>query len=73
LNAQIPRVDGAWLRALDAYHVRFLVLNLDAESDVVEYFRSLPGWLVDFEDEESIIFARDDVSAYAYREVQIVT
>ena len=66
LNAQFLGTNEAWLRVLDAYHVRFVVLNLGAESDMVRYFRSLPGWLVDFEDEESIIFARDDLSAYAY-------
>ena len=71
LNAQILGANEAWLRVLDAYHVRFLVLNLDAESDIVKYFRSLPGWLVDFEDEESIIFARADVSAYAHQEIHI--
>ena len=52
-----------WLRMLDAYHVRFLVLNLQSESDLVKYFRSQPGWLVDFEDQESIIFARTAVPA----------
>jgi hypothetical protein len=71
LNAQIPGANEAWLRVLDAYQVRFLVLNLDAESDMVKYFRSLPGWLVDFEDEVSIIFARADVSTCAHQEVYI--
>jgi len=51
---------------LDAYRVHFQVLNLSSESDMVEFFRSQPGWEVDFEDEESIIFARtEDVEAIA--------
>ena len=58
-----------WLTMLDAYHVRYLVLNLQTEGDLVNYFRSLPGWLVDFEDQDSIIFARTDASTYAHEEV----
>jgi len=55
-----------WLRVLDAYRVQFLVLGLHSECDVVEFFRSQPGWEVDFEDEETIIFARtEDVEAIA--------
>ena len=60
------RLDENWLRMLDAYRVHFLVLNLNSESDMAEFFRSQPGWEVDFEDEESIIFARtEDVEAIA--------
>jgi len=51
-----------WLSVLDAYNVQFLVLNLHSNSDVVEFFRSHPGWKVDCEDEEAIIFARADGS-----------
>ena len=51
-----------WLRVLDTYQVRFLVLNLDSESEMVELFRSQPEWIVDFEDDESIIFARAEVA-----------
>ena len=58
-----------WLTMLDAHHVRFLVLNLHSESDVVRYFRSQPGWTVDFEDEEAIIFARTDAPTYGHRPV----
>jgi len=51
---------------LDAYRVQFLVLGLDRECDVVEFFRSHRGWEVDFEDEETVIFARtEDVEAIA--------
>jgi hypothetical protein len=58
LNARETGIKEDWLRALDAYHVRFLVLNRQSERDLVNYFRSLPGWGIDFEDSESIIFAR---------------
>jgi hypothetical protein len=61
LDAQETGVKENWLRTLDAYHVRFLVLNLQSERDMVKYFRSRPGWVIDFEDGESIIFARADM------------
>jgi hypothetical protein len=62
LEAQGVSVNQSWLRMLDAYHVRFLVLNLHSEGDVVKLFRSQPGWSVDFEDGESIIFARAEAT-----------
>ena len=71
LDAREAGIKENWLRALDTYHVRFLVLNLQNESDIVKYFRSQPGWLVDFQDEESIIFARADVPAHAHDEISI--
>ena len=64
LDAREGGIRENWLRALDAYHVRFLVLNHQTESDMVKYFRSQPGWEIDFEDAESIIFARADVPVY---------
>jgi hypothetical protein len=77
LDAQEAGVKENWLRALDAYHVRFLVLNLQSERDMVTHFRSQPGWVIDFEDGESIIFARADapemhgIPASAQRDVRI--
>jgi Uma2 family endonuclease len=71
LGAREAGIKENWLRALDTYRVRFLVLNLQSESDMVKYFRSQPGWLVDFQDEESIIFARTDAPAYALDEIPI--
>ena len=58
LNKQVNGSNANWRRVLDAYQVRFLVLNLQSEDDMVQFFRSQPGWSVDFEDGESIIFAR---------------
>jgi hypothetical protein len=47
-----------WLEVFDAYGVQFLVLGSQADSDLVDLFRSRPDWKVDFEDGEAIIFAR---------------
>jgi hypothetical protein len=59
-NKQDSGANANWRRVLDAHQVRFLVLNLDSEDDMVRFFRSQAGWSVDFEDGESIIFVRDD-------------
>jgi hypothetical protein len=56
---------------LDAYNVQFLVLNLYSESDVVKFFRLHPGWKVDFEDEEAIIFARAGGSQVCDRQTEM--
>jgi hypothetical protein len=60
LDVREAGIKEDWLRVIDACRVQFLVLNLQSEGDVVKLFRSRPGWNVDFEDEESIIFARTD-------------
>jgi hypothetical protein len=59
-NGRQTSINVNWLRVLDAYRVRFLVLNLESEGDMVSFFRSQSEWSIDFEDEESIIFARSE-------------
>lgn len=59
-NGRQTGINEDWLRVLEAYRVRFLVLNLKSEGDVVSFFRAQSEWSVDFEDEESIIFARSE-------------
>jgi len=50
-----------WPGILDEYGVQFLVLDRHDDSDLLNIFRSQPGWVVDFEDGEAIIFARASV------------
>ena len=47
---------------LDEYGVQFLILDRHDDSDLLKLFQSQPGWAVDFEDEEAIIFARADTA-----------
>ena len=49
-----------WPRVFDEYGVQFLILDRHDDSNVLKLFRSQPGWAVDFEDEEAVIFARAD-------------
>ena len=51
-----------WLKRLDQYDVQFLVLNLHSERDMVKFYRSQSGWRINFEDGESIIFARTEAT-----------
>ena len=48
-----------WPGELDRHGVQFVVLDLAVDSDLVERFHSEPGWAVDFDDGEAIIFARE--------------
>ena len=46
-----------WLRLFDEQNVRFVILNLRADGELVQAIRSRREWIVDFEDDETVIFA----------------
>jgi hypothetical protein len=50
-----------WPRVFDEHDVQFLVLDRHDDTDLLDLFRSQPGWTLDFEDEEAVIFARADI------------
>ena len=47
-----------WLAALDTYGVQFLILDKERDGSLLDLVRSRPGWTVDFEDTESVLFTR---------------
>ncbi|MGD9318072.1 MAG: hypothetical protein PVG56_14640 [Anaerolineae bacterium] len=47
-----------WLAALDTHGVQFLILDKERDGPLLQLVRSRPGWTVDFEDKESVLFAR---------------
>ena len=51
-------MDRDWLMMLDEERIRFVILDLDGDGDLVQAFRARPGWTVDFEDGEAVIFTR---------------
>ena len=51
------RLDG-WLSVLDQYGVRYLILNKKRDGGLLSLVRTRPGWVVDFEDEASVLFTR---------------
>jgi len=51
-----------WPRVFDEYGVQFLILDRHDDNDLLSLFRSQSGWVVDFEDEEAVIFVRADIA-----------
>jgi hypothetical protein len=47
-----------WLALFEQENVRFVVLNRCTDSDLIERLRRRCGWIVDFENKESMIFKR---------------
>jgi hypothetical protein len=47
-----------WPEVLDVYGVEFLVLDPHDDRELLNLFRSQPGWRVDFEDEEMALLVR---------------
>jgi hypothetical protein len=47
-----------WLVALDTHGVQFLILDKERDGTLLQLVRSRPGWTVDFEDNESVLFTR---------------
>ncbi|MBC8449504.1 MAG: hypothetical protein H8D78_17290 [Chloroflexi bacterium] len=57
-SAQATWPNGNWPEVLHEYGVQFLILDRRHDSDLLGLFQTQPGWTVDFEDEEAVIFAR---------------
>lgn len=53
--------NGGWQRMFDRYDVQFLVLDIQSDSTMVQLFQSQPGWVVDYKDEEAMIFVRSGI------------
>lgn len=49
-----------WPGVFDEYGVQFLILDRHEDGDLLNLFQAEPGWVVDFEDERAVIFARAD-------------
>ena len=51
----------SWLKMLDDYEVRLLALDLRKDNQLVALLQSQPGWVVDFADQESVLFVRSEI------------
>jgi hypothetical protein len=47
-----------WLAILDSYGAQFLILDKRRDGEFLQLVQSHPGWTVDFEGSDSILFAR---------------
>jgi hypothetical protein len=57
-------VNEDWVEMVEKQGVQFLVLSRHDDSDLLKLFQSQPGWTVDFEDGEAIVFARADAAQF---------
>jgi hypothetical protein len=57
LTIVFPGAD--WRRLLDQYEISYAVLSLAVQPDLIADLRREPGWRVDYEDEQAIIFSRE--------------
>jgi hypothetical protein len=62
VRAQAPtqakdRLDR-WLATLDAYGVQYLILDTKRDHELVRLVQSNPEWTIDFQEADSILFAR---------------
>jgi hypothetical protein len=62
--AQETGLNEDWSAVFDEYGVQFLALDLHSDSDLAKLFQSQPGWIVDFEDRDAILFARADTAQF---------
>ena len=69
--AQETGVNEDWAGVLDEYGVQFLILDIHSDGDLLKLFQSQPGWKVDFQDEEAVIFARADTAQVHNSRVQM--
>jgi hypothetical protein len=54
-----------WLAVLDAYDVRFVILNSQLDDQLQRMVRADPQWTIDLVDGDTILFARARASTSA--------
>ncbi|MBN1888976.1 MAG: hypothetical protein JW850_13360 [Thermoflexales bacterium] len=57
-GAQKTGLGGDWLEAFDRYHVQFVVMDRHSDGELISRLHAQPGWKIDFDDGEDVIFAR---------------
>lgn len=61
-----PRAEQ-WPGLLDKLDVRFLVLDANRDAALLELFEAHPGWVIDFQEHQSVLLVRTDVEFSAAR------
>lgn len=54
--------DYAWRALLDAHDVQFIVLDVQLDRGWQQAMKDQPGWMVDVEDEQTVLYARARVA-----------
>ena len=47
-----------WLEVFDEHSVQFVVLDRHSDGELLDCLRMQPGWKVDFDDGQDVIFVR---------------
>jgi hypothetical protein len=47
-----------WLAALEAYDVQYVILDTERDGELLRTVQSNPGWIIDFQEGNSMLFAR---------------
>jgi hypothetical protein len=50
-----------WMDVLEENHVHFMVLDPQHDGKLIEQVQTRPGWMVEFANDEAIIFVRDEI------------
>ena len=57
-SKQTTRGLDDWPAVLEAHGVEFVILDKLRDGKLLQGIRSMPGWTVDFEDREAVLFSR---------------
>jgi hypothetical protein len=51
-----------WLDVLEENNVRFMALDPQHDRKLIEQLEIRPGWVIEFSDDEGILFVRDEMT-----------
>ena len=61
LDSTFQQVNGGgWTAAFEAHGVDYVLLDKCGDQHLLELIRAHPGWRIDCQDEEAVLFARSD-------------
>jgi hypothetical protein len=63
-----PEVSGSWTAVLDAYGVQYVVLDCHRDRGLWQAVGREPGWQLDYQDEDAVLYARRNPTAEGGRQ-----
>jgi len=62
-HAREADMNEDWPRILDTYDIQVLVLDPRSDRDLLECFRLHPGWAIESQDADMVLFVRADIAS----------
>jgi hypothetical protein len=59
------------LQMLEEYQVQYLVFDYEYDNQLIQFFRLQPGWGIDFQDGDAVLFVRTDMENDINKEVTL--